>query len=159
VKKTNAARILDQHKIAYQLLEYPVDETDLSAPTVAAKVGMPVQTVYKTLALHGDRTGVIIVVIPGDADVDLKALATLSGNKKCQMLPLKEVQNTTGYIRGGVSPLGLKKDFPVFIHNEITNHPKICVSAGMRGLQLQMAPEDLIAVTRAKVGSITNAGL
>lgn len=155
MKKTNAARILDQHKIAYQLLEYPVDETDLSAPTVAAKVGMPVETVYKTLVLYGDKTGNIIAVIPGDAEIDLKALATMSGNKKCQMLPLKEVHDATGYIRGGVSPLGLKKDFPIFIHNEISNHSKICVSAGMRGLQLQMAPEDLIAVTRAITGKIT----
>ena len=155
MKKTNAARILDQHNIAYQLLEYPVDETDLSATTAAAKIGIPVEIVYKTLVLHGDKTGNLIAVIPGDADVDLKALAALSGNKKCQMLPLKEVQNATGYIRGGVSPLGLKKDFPIFIHSEIRNHPKISVSAGMRGLQLQLAPEDLIAVTGATMGNIT----
>jgi Cys-tRNA(Pro)/Cys-tRNA(Cys) deacylase len=155
VKKTNAARILDQHNIAYQLLEYPVDETDLSAPTVAAKVGMPVEMVYKTLALHGDKTGVIIAVIPGNADVDMKKLAALSGNKKCLMLPLKEVQNATGYIRGGVSPLALKKEYPIFIHSEISNHSKICVSAGMRGLQLQLAPEDLIIVTRTTIGNIT----
>ena len=159
MKKTNAARILDQHKITYQLLEYPVDEADLSAATAAAKAGIPVETVYKTLVLHGDKTGNLIAVIPGSADVDLKALATLSGNKKCQMLPLKEVHNATGYIRGGVSPLGLKKDYPIFIHAEIRNHSIISVSAGMRGLQLQMAPEDLIAITRAKVGNITKKRL
>ncbi len=155
MKKTNAARILDQHNIEYQLLEYPVDETDLSATTAAAKIGIPVETVYKTLVLHGDKTGNLIAVIPGDADVDLKKLAALSGNKKCLMLPLKEVQNATGYIRGGVSPLGLKKDYPIFIHFEIRNHPKISVSAGMRGVQLQLAPEDLIAVTGATIGNIT----
>jgi Cys-tRNA(Pro)/Cys-tRNA(Cys) deacylase len=155
VKKTNAARILDQHKIAYQLLEYLVDEADLSAVTAAAKAGILVETVYKTLVLHGDKTGTLIAVIPGDADVDLKALAILSGNKKCQMLPLKEVHGATGYIRGGVSPLGLKKDYPIFIHSEIRNHSIISVSAGMRGLQLQMAPEDLIVITRAITGKIT----
>ncbi len=155
MKKTNAARILDQHKIDYQLLEYQVDKTDLSAVAGAAKVGMPVETVYKTLVLHGDKPGNLIAMIPGDADVDLKNLAALSGNKKCQMLPLREVHDATGYIRGGVSPLGLKKDYPIFIHLEIRNHPKISVSAGMRGLQLQLAPEDLIAVTGATIGNIT----
>jgi len=156
LKKTNAARILDQHNISYDLLAYDVDENDLSAEAVANKVGKPVDIVFKTLLLRGDKTGVIVAVIPGNAEVNLKALALLSSNKKCLMVPLKELLPLTGYIRGGVSPLGMKKEFPTFVDNTITNYKKICVSAGMRGLQLFLNPLQLLKITNSKTGDISN---
>ncbi|EGW38945.1 Cys-tRNA(Pro) deacylase [Desulfosporosinus sp. OT] len=152
--KTNAARILDQAKISYELKDYIVDESDLSAVAVANKVGLPIEQVYKTLIARGDKTGVIVACIQGDHELHLKRLAALSGNKKVEVVSLKEVQPLTGYIRGGVSPLGMKKTFPIFIDSAIEKLDKIAVSAGSRGLQLFLRPIDLISVTKAQLGSI-----
>ncbi|GAB6153384.1 Cys-tRNA(Pro) deacylase [Desulfosporosinus burensis] len=154
--KTNAARILDQSKIPYELKEYLVDESDLSAISVAQKVGLPIEQVYKTLVARGDKTGVIVACIPGDHELQLKALAILSRNKKVEVVSLKEVQPLTGYIRGGVSPIGMKKHYPVFIDSDITKHERISLSAGLRGLQLFLCPTDLIAVTMAQLGEISS---
>lgn len=156
LKKTNAARILDQHSIPYDLLEYEVDENDLSAETVAQKVGKSVEVVFKTLLLSGDKTGVIVAVIPGNHQVNLKSLAALSKNKKCLMVPLKEILALTGYIRGGVSPLGMKKHFPTFVDESAILFDRICISAGIRGLQLYLDPLDLINITESKTGEISN---
>lgn len=156
MKKTNAARMLDQHNIAYTLLEYEVDENDLTAETVAQKINKAIEIVFKTLLLRGDKTGVIVAVIPGNGEVDLKALATLSGNKKCMMVPLKEVMPISGYIRGGVSPIGMKKKFPTCIDESALSYEKICVSAGIRGVQFFLSPTDLIQITQAKAGKISN---
>lgn len=153
--KTNAARILDQSKITYELKEYIVDEADLSALNVAQKVGLPIEQVYKTLVARGDKTGVIVACIRGDHELYLKSLAALSGNKKVEVVSLKEVQPLTGYIRGGVSPIGMKKHYPVFIDLDIKNHAAIAVSAGLRGLQLFLSPIDLITVTKAQLGLIS----
>jgi len=153
--KTNAARILDQGKISYELKEYRVDEADLSAVAVAHKVGLPIEQVYKTLVARGDKTGVIVACIQGDHELNLKGLATLSGNKKVEIVSLKEVQPLTGYIRGGVSPIGLKKNYPVFIDSSIEKLDVLSVSAGLRGLQLFLRPIDLISVTKARLGVIS----
>ena len=153
--KTNAARILDQSKIPYELQEYTVDESDLSAMNVATKVGLAIELVYKTLVARGDKTGVIVACIQGDHELQLKGLACLSGNKKVEVVSLKEVQPLTGYIRGGVSPIGMKKHYPVFIDSAIKSHEKIAVSAGLRGLQLFLSPSDLISVTKAQLGVIS----
>ncbi len=144
---TNAIRIVDEAKVPYRLAEYEVDETDLSAPTVAAKIGMPTGQVFKTLALRGDKTGVVLALIAADAELDIKALAQASGNKHCEMLALKEVQPVTGYIRGGVSPLGTKKRFPVYVDETAQLSDEIAFSAGVRGTQLVMTPDALIALT------------
>lgn len=157
MKKTNAARILDGLHISYELREYEVDETDLSATNVAAKVGMPPEQVFKTLVARGDKTGVIMACVPGDAELDLKELAAASGNKKVEMITLKEVQPLTGYIRGGVSPLGAKKKYPVFIDETALLYPAIAVSAGIRGCQIMLSPEDLILAVEAKPCDITRA--
>lgn len=153
--KTNAARILDQSKIPYELKKYTVDEADLSAINVAQKVCLPIEQVYKTLVVRGDKTGVIVACIQGDHELHLKALAALSGNKKVEVVSLKEVQPLTGYIRGGVSPIGMKKQYPVFIDSDIKNQEKIALSAGLRGLQLFLSPIDLISVTKAQLGVIS----
>lgn len=153
--KTNAARILDQAKLGYEIKEYPVDESDLSAGSVAKKVGLPIEQVYKTLVARGDKTGVIVACIQGDHELNLKGLATLSGNKKVEVVSLKEVQPLTGYIRGGVSPLGMKKNYPIFIDSIIKDQEKVAVSAGLRGLQLFLNPQDLISITKAHLGAIS----
>lgn len=153
--KTNAARILDQNKISYDLKEYIVDESDLSAVAVAQKVGLPIVQVYKTLVARGDKTGVIVACIQGDHELHLKGLATLSGNKKVEIVSLKEVQPLTSYIRGGVSPIGMKKNYPVFIDFTIESQEKVAISAGLRGLQLFLRPIDLISVTKAQLGAIS----
>ena len=153
--KTNAARILDQVKIPYELKEYTVDESDLSAISVAQKVNLPIEQVYKTLVARGDKTGVIVACIRGDHELQLKALASLSGNKKVEVVSLKEVQPLTGYIRGGVSPIGMKKQYPVYIGSDIQLYERISISAGLRGLQLFLCPTDLIAVTKAQLGEIS----
>lgn len=152
-QKTNAARILDNLKIEYELMEYPVDEEDLSAVHVAASVGLPVDMVFKTLVIRADKD-VIMCCIPGAAEVDLKKLAAISDHKRCELVPLKDVLGLTGYIRGGCSPLGAKKAYPVFIHQSINEHEKITVSAGKRGAQLVLAPADLIKATNAVVGDV-----
>jgi len=155
MKKTNAVRILDQHKIDYELFEYEVDENNLGAEVVATKIGQPIEKVFKTLVLTGDKTGVIVAIIPGSLEVDLKNLASLSGNKKCQMVPLKEVLSLTGYIRGGVSPIGMKKNYPTFIDSSCNSFERIFVSAGIRGLQLHISPHDLSKITNATSGEIS----
>ncbi len=149
IEKTNAARLLDRAKIAYALIPYEVDEEHLAATHVAEQLGEEIACVFKTLVLKGDRTGHFVCVIPGDREVDLKAAARISGNKKCDLIPMKELLPTTGYIRGGCSPIGMKRPFPIFIHQTATDFEKIYISAGVRGLQIQLSPHDLIAYTRA----------
>jgi Cys-tRNA(Pro)/Cys-tRNA(Cys) deacylase len=148
--KTNAARLLDQAGVHYELREYPVDEADLSAPHVAAAVGLPPEQVFKTLVVRGDRVGVLLAVIPGDMELDLKALASASGNKKVELVPVKEVLGLTGYIRGGVSPVGTRKPYPVYLDETADLWDFIAVSAGMRGCQMLVAPEDLARVVEAQ---------
>ena len=147
--KTNAARILDREGIHYELREYEVDEQDLSAPTVAAKVGMPPEQVFKTLVARGDRTGVIMAAIPANTELDLKALAGASGNKKVELVAVKEVLALTGYIRGGVSPVGARKPYPFYLDETADVWDAIAVSAGVRGCQMVLAPDDLARVTGA----------
>lgn len=154
IKKTNAARILDDLQINYELKTYPVDEEHLDAVHVAKEVGMPPEQVFKTLCVRGDKTGVIFAVIPGNGELDLKALARVSGNKRCEMVHLKEVLPLTGYIRGGCSPLGAKKEYPVFMDETCRLFDHIAISAGMRGMQIMAAPEDLIRATGAVVDSL-----
>ncbi len=154
-QKTNAARLLDQAGVAYDLKEYPVDESDLSATTVAGKVGLNFNQVYKTLVTRGDKTGVMLACIPADKELNLKALAQLSGNKKVEVVPLKEVQPLTGYIRGGVSPVGCKKKYPVFIEAEYSSQEKLSISAGIRGCQIIIDPVDLQKATQAQAGAIS----
>ena len=142
--KTNAARMLDSAGIHYELREYQVDENDLSAPHVAEAVGMPPDQVFKTLVARGDRTGVLLACIPANTELDLKALATASGNKKVELVAMKEVLPLTGYIRGGVSPVGTRKPYPVFLDETVDLWDAIAVSAGMRGFQVLLAPGDLV---------------
>ncbi|TWV15175.1 Cys-tRNA(Pro) deacylase [Bacteroidaceae bacterium HV4-6-C5C] len=151
INKTNAARLLDKAKIAYELIPYEVDEDDLSAVHVAANLGEDIDLVFKTLILHGDKTGYFVCVIPGEHEVDLKFAAKVSGNKKCDLIPVKELLPLTGYIRGGCSPIGMKKQFPTYIHETCMNYPYIYISAGQRGLQLKLNPNDLIKEVRADV--------
>jgi len=155
IKKTNASRILDNMKIVYRLLEYEVDENNLDAVHVANSVGMPCSQVFKTLCVNGDKTGVVFACIPGDHELDLKALAKISGNKRTELVALKEVLPLTGYIRGGVSPLGAKKPYPVFLDVTASNWEEISISAGQRGLQIILAPSALQAATKAKVAALT----
>jgi len=155
IKKTNAARILDDLGIEYKLVEYPVDEEHLDAVHVANEVGMPPEQVFKTLCVRGDKTGVIFAVIPGNGELDLKALARVSKNKSCEMVHLKEVLPLTGYIRGGCSPLGAKKDYPVFMDETMILWDEIAISAGQRGMQIVANPEDLARATKAVVAAIT----
>ncbi len=153
-KKTNAARILDTLGISYEIREYEVDEDDLSAVHVAQSVGMPIEMVFKTLVARGDKNGILMAVIPGAAELDLKALAAASGNKRVEMVHLKEVFALTGYIRGGCSPLGAKKEYPVYLDRHAEAQTTIAVSAGKRGEQLLLAPADLVRATRATVAEI-----
>jgi Cys-tRNA(Pro)/Cys-tRNA(Cys) deacylase len=154
MSKTNACRILDALGIRYRLCEYKVDPDDLSAENVAAKVGLPPAQVFKTLAVRGDRNGASVAVIPGNYELDFKALARLSGDRSMEMVPLKEVQSLTGYIRGGVTALGMKKDYPVFADETMELWEEVCVSAGQRGLQIVLAPADYLRATAATVGEI-----
>ena len=151
IEKTNAARLLDKAKIAYNLIPYEFDENDLAAQHVADSLGQDIAKVFKTLVLHGDKTGYVVCVIPGDKEVDLKALAKVSGNKKVEMIPMKDLLSVTGYIRGGCSPIGMRKRFPTFFHSTATEHKVIYVSAGVRGLQVEIAPQDLITFVQAAV--------
>jgi Cys-tRNA(Pro)/Cys-tRNA(Cys) deacylase len=144
MKKTNAARYLDSLRIDYKLVEYEVDESDLRAESVARKVNLPLEQVFKTLVARGDKTGVLITCIPGNTELDLKAMATVSGNKKVEMVHLGEIQPLTGYIRGGVSPIGTKKSYPIFLEESAMRFPLISVSAGVRGSQIFISPGDLI---------------
>lgn len=155
MSKTNACRILDSLGIPYELREYKVDPGDLSAENVAAKVGLPPEQVFKTLAVRGDRNGVCIAVIPGNYELDFKALAQLTGDRGMEMVLLKEVQSVTGYIRGGVTALGMKKDYPVFADETIELWDTVSVSAGQRGLQIIIAPADYLRATGATVAEIS----
>ncbi|HEX3030660.1 MAG TPA: Cys-tRNA(Pro) deacylase [Bacillota bacterium] len=157
MKKTNAARLLDGLKIPYELKEYQVDENDLSAENVASKVGLPPEQVFKTLVARGDKTGVLLACIPGSVELDLKALAAVSGNKKTELVALKEVQSLTGYIRGGVSPLGTKKKYPVYLDESAFQFPFISVSAGIRGGQLLLEAGHLAKAVEAVTGTLTRS--
>jgi Cys-tRNA(Pro)/Cys-tRNA(Cys) deacylase len=148
--KTNAARMLDAAGIHYELREYQVDENDLSAPHVAAAIGMPPEQVFKTLVARGDRTGVLMACIPANSELDLKAVAAASGNKKVELVAVKEVLGLTGYIRGGVSPVGTRKPYPFYLDETAGLWDIISVSAGVRGCQMLLAPDDLARVVDAK---------
>ncbi|MCL2449242.1 MAG: Cys-tRNA(Pro) deacylase [Polyangiaceae bacterium] len=152
--KTNAARLLDTLGIAYELREYEPGDEHLPAEEVARRVGMSAEQVFKTLIVRGDRTGVLLAVVPGDAALDLKALAKLSGDRKCDTVPLKEVQPLTGYVRGGVTALAGKKDYPTFVDESVDLFDAIAVSAGVRGTQIVLAPGDYVRAAKAKVGAI-----
>ncbi len=154
MKKTNAARLLDSKKIDYEIVEYDVDESDLSAVNVAAKLGQNVAQVFKTLVLRGNASGVFVTVVPGDAEVNLKKAAKISGNKNAEMVHMKELLGLTGYIRGACSPMGMKKNYPLFIHETCLDFEFIYISAGKRGMQLKISPKDLIACTGAVVTSL-----
>ena len=151
INKTNAARLLDKSKISYELIPYEVDENDLSAVHVAANLGENISQVFKTLVLQGDKTGHFVCVIPGDKEVNLKLAAKVSGNKSCDMIPMKELLPTTGYVRGACSNVGMKKHFPTYIHETCLEFPYIYVSAGQRGLQIKVDPNDLIKEIHAEV--------
>ncbi|MDD3032959.1 MAG: Cys-tRNA(Pro) deacylase [Bacteroidales bacterium] len=148
IEKTNAARLLDKAAIEYELIPYEVDEEDLSAVHVAEQLGEPVEKVFKTLVLKGDKSGYFVCVIPGADELDLKLAAKVSGNKNCDLIPMKDLLSVTGYIRGACSPIGMKKHFPTYIHHSCKNFDKIYVSAGKRGLQLYLSPEDLVSVAQ-----------
>ena len=154
MSKTNAARLLDRLGVRYELRDYEVDEADLSAGNVAAKVGLPLDQVWKTLVARGDRTGVMFAVLPGSAELDLKALAKLSGDRKVELVSLKEVQPLTGYIRGGVTVLGAKKAYPVFVDETMQLHDLVAVSAGIRGTQIVLDPADYIRAVAGTLGPI-----
>jgi Cys-tRNA(Pro)/Cys-tRNA(Cys) deacylase len=155
--KTNAVRLLDNLGFAYELREYAVDPEDLAAETVAAKIGFPPEQVFKTLLARGDRNGLCFAVIPGNSELDLKALAKLSGDCKVDLVNLKELQPLTGYIRGGVTVLGAKKEYPVYADETIELWDVISISAGVRGTQILIAPADYLRVTNATVGEIARA--
>ena len=155
VEKTNAARLLDRAKIAYELVPYRVDEEHLAATHVAEELGEDIGSVFKTLVLRGDRTGYFVCVVPADHEVDLKAAARVSGNKKADLIPMKELLPVTGYIRGGCSPICMKKQFPTYINSSAASLPAIYISAGVRGLQLKIAPAELIAFVGATVAEIS----
>ncbi len=152
--KTNAARVLDSLGIKYEVREYEVGPEHLDAVTVAGKVGLPPEQVFKTLVARGDRTGVVVAVVPGNAELDAKALARLTGDRRVELVPLKEVQPLTGYVRGGVTALALKRDYPVYVDETIDLFEVVSVSAGARGAQILVAPADYQRATNARVGPI-----
>lgn len=152
--KTNAVRLLDQLTIKYELRAYEVDETDLSAETVAEKIGFPPEQVFKTLVARGERHGICMAVIPGNAELDLKALANVTGERKIQLVPVKELQWLTGYIRGGVTAFAGKREYPVYVDETIELFDIVSVSAGTRGLQILISPEDYLRVTRGTIAAI-----
>jgi Cys-tRNA(Pro)/Cys-tRNA(Cys) deacylase len=154
IEKTNAARLLDKAGLQYNLIPYEYDENDLAAQHVADSLGQDIAKVFKTLVLHGDKTGHIVCVVPGNCEVDLKALAKVSGNKKVEMIAMKDLLQVTGYIRGGCSPIGMKKRFPTYFHSTAKELDVIYVSAGVRGLQLEMSPSDLITFVGAEVADV-----
>jgi len=153
--KTNAARFLEKLKIPYELWEYKVNEADLSAEHAAREMGQPLEQVFKTLVIRGDKTGILVASIPGGAELDLKALASLSGNKKVVLVHLKEIKALTGYIRGGVSPLGMKRNYPIYIDECAFQFPFILISAGVRGKQLKINPNDLLKSSQLIPGKLT----
>lgn len=155
LQKTNAARLLDKAKISYRLIPYEVDETNLAATHVAESLGEDIKKVFKTLVLKGERHGYFVCVIPGDCEVDLKKAAKAAADKKADLIPMKELLPLTGYIRGGCSPIGMKKPFPTFFHTTATNFDKIYVSAGVRGMQIEINPMQLIDYVGGKLVDIT----
>ena len=157
IQKTNVARLLDKAKIPYELVPYTVDENNLAADHVAEELGEDINQVFKTLVLHGDRSGHFVCVVPGNTEVDLKKAAKAAGAKKAEMIPMKELLTLTGYIRGGCSPIGMKKPFPTFFHQSALNFEVIFVSAGVRGLQLKINPQDLISYVKAAVTDLTQS--
>lgn len=154
INKTNVARLMDKAKVKYQLVPYEVDESNLSAIHVAEQLGEDVAQVFKTLVLHGDKNGYFVCVIPGDKEVDLKKAAKISGNKNCEMVAVKELLPLTGYIRGGCSPIGMKKHFPTYIHDTVGQFDYVYVSAGQRGLQIKLSPSDLIRESKAQTADL-----
>ena len=154
LNKTNAARLLDKAKIHYELVPYEVDENDLAATHIAEQLGENIKQVFKTLVLKGDKTGHFVCVVPGDDEVDLKKAAKIAGAKKADLIPMKELLPLTGYIRGGCSPIGMKKPFPTFIHESALNFDYIYVSAGQRGLQFKISPQDLINYVKATLADL-----
>jgi len=155
IHKTNAMRILEKNKIPFQVHEYPWDEDHLDADTAAKKAGMPYAKTYKTLVAKGNQTGEIVACIPASDELNLKELAKVSGNKKVEMLPMKDLEKTTGYIRGGCSPIGMKKQFPTYVSSVATSMKTIVVSAGKRGIQIEIHPKDLLGITNAVYADIT----
>lgn len=153
--KTNAVRLLDARNITYELRAYEVDPDNLAAESVAEKIGMEPETVFKTLVARGDRSGVMFAVIPANGELDLKALAKLSGDRKCEVVPLREVEPLTGYIRGGVTVLGAKKAYPVYVDETIILCDTVSVAAGQRGLQVLLSGEDYLLVTGGQTGPIS----
>jgi Cys-tRNA(Pro)/Cys-tRNA(Cys) deacylase len=164
-QKTNAARLLDQMGIHYELREYEVDPDDLAAETVAAKIGLPPEQVFKTLVARADRSkdrskdrkGVVMAVVPGNGELNLKALAAAAGERKIQLVPVKELQALTGYIRGGVTALAAKRDFPVYVDETIELFDTISISAGIRGLQILITPADYLRATRGTIAALAEA--
>ena len=156
ITKTNAARLLDKAEIDYELIPYTVDPDNLAAEHVAEELGEDINMVFKTLVLHGDKTGYFVCVIPGNMEVDLKKAAKVAGAKKAEMIPMKELLGVTGYIRGGCSPIGMKKSFPTFFHSTAVDYTDIYVSAGVRGLQIKIAPGELVDFCRATVADIAS---
>ena len=154
IEKTNAARLLDKAGIGYNLIPYEFDENDLAVQHVAECLNQPIERVFKTLVLHGDKTGHIVCVVPGNSEVNLKDLAKASGNKKVEMIAMKDLLAVTGYIRGGCSPIGMKKKFPTFFHTTITDFETVYVSAGVRGLQVEISPSELVQYTGGIVADV-----
>ena len=154
VAKTNVARILDSKKIKYELISYIVDENCLAATKIADQLGEDLAQVFKTLVLRGDKTGLLVCVIPGDKEVNLKKAAQISSNKKVEMIQMKELLPLTGYIRGGCSPIGMKKPFPTYFHQSCNDFPYIYVSAGVRGTQIKIDPNDLVTLIKAEIGDL-----
>ncbi len=151
INKTNACRILDQKKVKYDLIPYEVDDNDLGAQHIADQLGEDINQVFKTLVLKGDRIGYFVCVVPGNEELDLKKTAKATGNKSCDLIPMKDLLPLTGYIRGGCSPIGMKKQFPTFIHETCELFDYVYVSAGVRGLQFRLSPDDLINAATMKV--------
>lgn len=155
INKTNAARILDKQGISYELVTYTVDENDLSAAHLATQLGLPTDQVFKTILLRGDKTGIFVCVVPGGQEINLKLAAAASGNKKAETVAVKELLPLTGYIRGGCSPVGMKKKYPTYIDEQVILYDLIYVSAGQRGLQFKLQPDDLIAAVDAVTCALT----
>ena len=152
--KTNAARLLDRQKIAYELIPYEVDENDLGAAHIAAQLGQPIERLFKTLVLRGDRLGLFVCVVPGADEVDLKKAARVTGNKRVEMLHVRELLPLTGYIRGGCSPIGMKKALPTWFHLSVMDFDYVFCSAGERGLQFRLAPADLVRAARGRLADL-----
>ena len=154
INKTNVARVLDSKKIPYSLIPYTVDENNLAAQHIAEELGENIEQVFKTLVLHGDKSGYFVCVVPGNCEVDLKKAAKLSGNKKAEMIPMKELLPVTGYIRGGCSPVGMKKPFPTWFHQTCLDFDYIYLSAGVRGLQIKVCAKNIIDLVKASIGDL-----